>query len=69
MLQMKKIFWIILIVFFFNEGDKNFNRFNVALIAFKSVDKQLIKKWYVLINYLIGNNDKKNNINNNEIEE
>jgi len=55
--------------FFFNEGDKNFNRFNVALIAFKSVDKQLIKKWYVLINYLIGNNDKKNNINNNEIEE
>jgi len=40
--------------FFMNEKDeKNDIGENEALIMFKSNDKMLIKKWYVLLNYLI----------------
>ena len=50
---------------FFMNGE-NINNEQDALIMFKSFDKELIKKWYVIINFLIEyhkKNHKKNNIN------
>ena len=53
--------------FFMNEkGDKNKIGEDEALIMFKSNDKLLVKKWYVLLSYLIklkkesNNNEEKN---------
>ena len=52
--------------FFMNEkGDKNKIGEDEALIMFKSNDKLLVKKWYVLLNYLI-KLKKENNDNNEE---
>lgn len=50
---------------FFMNGE-NINNEQDALIMFKSFDKELIKKWYVIINFLIEfhkKNFKKNNNN------
>lgn len=50
---------------FFMNGE-NINNEQDALIMFKSFDKELIKKWYVIINFLIEfhkKNLKKNNVN------
>ena len=50
---------------FFMNGE-NINNEQDALIMFKSFDKELIKKWYVIINFLIEyhkKNDKKSGVN------
>jgi len=51
---------------FFMNGE-NINNEQDALIIFKSYDKELIKKWYVVINFLIEYH-KKNDKNNNDNE-
>lgn len=55
---------------FFMNGE-NINNEQDALIMFKSFDKELIKKWYVIINFLIEfhrKNDKKNHNEKNELQ-
>ena len=51
---------IIQIFFYFNDikDDKNYDDDN--MLIFKSMDKSLIKKWFVVLNYIKNLNNKLN---------